>query len=298
MTADPDLHQQQQAIKTAIARGEYPSLAEVILEAHGRLIQKLTRAAQPPAFWYNALLFALLTLLVCSLASLLLNDPGATPPVEFILAGGLGIALGSAFMIAAAVMHRRLLATLGDTVLDQIEAPSDLQDLHAWLKSTFSLKRQFWISALPALTLLPAVNFLVSYASGVRFSPAVYLAAIIAGFQALTALSITLACLTLPHRLGDYHLKLFGADPRSSLVIEELSRVLNSILITGSLLLALVALDAFLFIPVPVVTLASLALPWALMLSIFISNQSALARIIQKAKRKTLNAVQAQIESL
>ncbi len=302
MAENPDLLQQQQALKDALASGEYRSLAEVILDAHGRLLQKMTRAAKPPPFWFNALAFTLLILLVFSLAGLLLGVPlrgvdNATR-LKLMLAGFLGTAIGSAFLVAAALMHRRLLRTLEEAVVGEIETPADLQDLGAWLRNTFSLKRQFWVSALPAVILLPGMNFMLGLATGIRFDLAVYLTAIVAGFQAFTALSITLACLTLPHRLSHYRLKLFGADPRSSQVIEDLARTLNSVLLTGSAILALFTLDVVLFIPSSVVASIILPLPWLLLIAIFLSNQSALAKIIQRAKRKTLNEIQAQIEAL
>jgi hypothetical protein len=302
MSEPPDLLQQQQALKGALAGGEYRSLAEVILDGTGRLIQKVTRAAGPPPFWYNALAFTLLTLLVCALAGLLLGGAmpglGLIARLNLLLAGILGIAIGSAFLIASAAMHRRLMATMAGSLVGEIETPSALQDLDAWLKSTFDLKRQFWISALPALILLPGANILLSLATGIRFDLSVYLCAIIAGFQAFTALTIVLACLTLPHRLSHYPLKLFGADPRSSQTIEDLARTLNSVLLTGSVILALFTLDVVLFIPASIVAYVILPLPWLLLISIFISNQSALAKIIQRAKRKTLNEIQAQIETL
>jgi hypothetical protein len=160
------------------------------------------------------------------------------------------------------------------------------------------MKGQLLISLVPALVILPLLNFLLTILTGINLDITVYIVAIMAGFQAFVALPLLLASFTMPHRLSHYKLKLFSADPSSSEVIDSLSDTINSILIISGVLLALLSVIFFLFTPTKTFPYVALSIPWLILIVVFVSGQYALAKIINKAKWDTLNGVQTQIEAL
>ena len=301
MTENNELAQKRQQIKAEIQSGKYKSLAGIMINGTGHLIQKVTFSKKPPTFWYNSLVFALLTILICVLIALVFGgiDPGlsAQAILTISISGGLGMLLGSLFAIAGASMHRRLLTTLEDHILEAIESPDDLNDLRNWLAGTFNMKAEFLTSLIPPLLLFPLGIYLRAMISGEAVGLGVYLVAIIAGFQAFTALSVSLASFTMPYRLSRYQLKLFAADPSSSEVIDCLSDTINNIVFLGAILLTLFTILAFFSNPL-VVVVYLLLLPWLVIITIFASSHYAVAKIINKAKWRILANIQAQIEAL
>jgi hypothetical protein len=304
MTEDNEVTRKRQEIKAEIDGGKYRSLARVILDGTGRIIQRLTFSEEPPSFWYSSLVFAVGTLAFCLLTAVFFGDSIANMPPELALRltfGGLiGILFGSALVIAAAITHNRLVTTLYDRVLDAIQSDDDLNDLRSWLTTSFNMKGQLLLSLVPALVIFPLLNFLVGVLLDTHFDITIYVVATVAGFQAFVAVPVVFASFTMPHRLGDYQLKLFSADPSSSEVIDSLSDTINSILLTMGVLLAFFSVGIALLIPEGTETFGfvALAVLWGLLIVVFISGQYALAKIINKAKWKTLNDIQAQIETL
>jgi hypothetical protein len=301
MTENNELTQKRQQIKAEIKDGKYKSLAGVMINGTGYLVQKATFSKKPLAFWYNSLVFTLLTLLICVLISIALGNPNADLSARSILiinlSGYLGVLLGSLFAIAGTSMHRKLLTALEYHLLNAIESEGDLNDLRNWLAGTFNLKTEFLTSLIPTLLLFPPSIYLREMISGESFGLAAYLVAIIAGFQAFTALSTSLASFTLPYRLGRYQLKLFSADPSSSEVINRLSDTINNTVFLGAILLTLVTILTVFSNPLAVV-IYILLLPWVVIIIIFTSSHYAVAKIIYKAKWRTLANIQTQIEEL
>jgi hypothetical protein len=305
MTENNEVTKKRQALKAEINGGEYRSLARVILDGTGRIIQRITFSEKPPSFWYNSLVFAIVTLLFCTSIGILLGNTIADLPPEIAisltLAGLLGgVLFSSSLVIAAALTHNRLLSTLSDSILDAIQSEDDLNNLRSWLATSFNMKGQLLVSLVPALIIFPLLNILFSILTKINIDITTHIVAIIAGFQAFVALPIVLASFTMPHRLSKYQLKLFTVDPSSSEVIDSLSDTLNGILLTVGVLLAFFSVIVVLSIPEGTGTFGFVLLivPWGRLIVVFISNQYALAKIIHKAKWKTLNGIQAQIEAL
>jgi hypothetical protein len=302
MTENNEVSKNREAIKAEIEAGKYKSLARVILNWTGRLVQRFTFAAKPPSFWYNSIVFALFTLLVAALLGVFLGNPitNVSPDIrtKLILGGLLGTFIGSSFLIAAAITHQKFLGTLDDSVLDVIVSEDDLSDLRRWLTDTFNMKGQLLISLVPALVILPLLNLLLTLLTGINLDITVYIVAIMAGFQAFVALPMLLVSFTMPHRLSRYQLKLFSVDPSSSEVIDSLSDAINSVLIIAGILLALLSIIFFLFTPTVTFSYVTIPIPWLILIIVFVSGQYALAKIINKAKWNTLNDIQTQIETL
>jgi hypothetical protein len=105
--------------------------------------------------------------------------------------------------------------------------------------------------------------------------------------------------LTLPTRLSRYRYKLYAADPSSSEVIDHLSDMLNNLVYIAAVGAAILTLFAALFGLLTLSLIIALVLVvWGPLTAFFIINQVALAKIITRAKWKTLNEIQAQIERL
>ena len=305
MTENNEVTKRRQEIKAEINGGKYRSLARVILDGTGRIIQRLTSSEKPPSFWYNSLVFAVVTQLFCTSIAIPQRSIIANLPPEIAirltLVGLLGILFGSALVIAAAITHSRLLTTLSNSVLDTIESEDDLNNLGSWLAASFNMKGQLLVSLVPALIILPLLNVLFSILTEISIGIVTHIVAIIAGFQTFVALPIVLASFTMPHRLSNYQLKLFSADPSSSEVVDSLSDTVNSILLTVGVLLAFLSVVAALLMPEgggTTFAFVLLTVPWGLLIVVFISGQYALTKIINKAKWRTLNGIQSQIEAL
>ncbi|MCP4366909.1 MAG: hypothetical protein GY797_02160, partial [Deltaproteobacteria bacterium] len=74
MTDDTDLLEKREEVKRQLAASEYKILADILLDRIGHLIQKFSRSPKPRSFWYNALVMALITLLIGFLTSILLGE--------------------------------------------------------------------------------------------------------------------------------------------------------------------------------------------------------------------------------
>jgi hypothetical protein len=300
MAENDELAVKRQQIKTEIQGGKYKSLGRVMIDGVGNLVQKIPFSKTHPPFWYNSLLFTLLTMLVCFLVSIVFGgDAPALSEEEarrIIITGVSGILLAPLIAIIGVVVHSKLLKTLDKEIVEAIERQEDLDDLQNWLKKTFNLKSELAKSLVLAIVFFSTGIYLRELFSGEHLGVGVYIVAIITGFEALTALSVFLASFALLNRLSQYQIKLFAIDPSSSKVIDRLSEMINSIMLVTAVLLTLFSILAFIGNPLAVAVF--LLLPWIVIISIFISSHYALAKIIRKSKWQILANIQSQIETL
>jgi transposase len=131
-------------LKTQIAHRQYTSLAGALLVVLGRAARKLTRHADPLPFWYNAVLFVGLTIVIGRLVQILFGTSshvlayGITQPLLELVA----LLSASTVVIVTAKNQTSFFATVRESVIPAIASEDDLIDLQRWLDSTFSLKRQ------------------------------------------------------------------------------------------------------------------------------------------------------------
>lgn len=105
--------------------------------------------------------------------------------------------------------------------------------------------------------------------------------------------------LALPARLSRYQFRLYAADPSSSEVIDHLSDMLNNLVYIAAVGATIVTLFGALFGLLTLSFIIMLVLVvWGPLTAFFVTNQYALAKIITRAKWKTLNEIQAKIETL
>ena len=300
MAENDELAVKRQQLKTEIKSGKYKSLGGFMIDGVGQLVQKIPFSKKQPPFWYNSSIFALLTMLVCLLVSTVFGGKAPILSEEeawrIMITGFLGILLAPLTVIVGIMMHRKLLTILDSEIIEAIETQDNLDDLRHWLAKTFNLKSELIKSLVPAAVFFYTLLYLREIFSEVHLGAGVYLVAIIAGFEVLTALSVFLASFALLYRLSQYQLKLFAIDPSSSKVIDRLSEMINSIMVVTAVFLTIISILAFVGNPLAVSIL--LLLPWIVILGVFINSHYALSKIIRKSKWQILADIQSQIESL
>jgi hypothetical protein len=298
MTEDTALIEKREELKRQLAAGEYKTLVDVMLDRTGRFIQKLTRTPEPLPFWYSAVVIALVTLLIGFLTSILLDEfnplrhegiLGETAIVGLVLAG----------MIVGKIYFAIIFINLRDNLLDAIESVADLADLQRWLAALCNVKKPLFFSlAFSILGGFYAPIFFATIRGGfVGFGPAIL--TVIVGFQGWVLIYYLFLLVALPARLSRYQFKLYAADPSSSEVIDQLSDMLSNFVYMAAVLAAIATLVFALFGLLTLATTIILVLAaWGPLTVLFIINQVALAKIITRAKWKTLNEIQAKIETL
>jgi hypothetical protein len=298
MTEDTALIENREELKRQLAAGEYKTLVDVILDGTGRLIQKLTQSPEPLPFWYSAVVIALATLMIGFLTSILL---GEFYPLrrELILSEVAGVGIVLAIVVAGRIYESIFVATLRDRLLDAIESVADLADLQRWLAAFCNVKKPLFFSLACGVLVGFYVSVLGSTIRGGFVGFGKTILNVITQFQFGMFIYYLFRLLTLPARLSRYHYKLYAADPSSSEVMDHLSDMLNNLVYIGAVGAAILTLFGALFglltlsLIIPLVLVA-----WGPLTAFFIINQYALAKIITRAKWKTLNEIQAQIERL
>ena len=104
----------------------------------------------------------------------------------------------------------------------------------------------------------------------------------------------------LSARLRRYELKLFAADPSSSEFISRLSSELGQVIYIVAVyaIIGLISIGFVFGVVDLYVVIAQLLLGWLPIIALFILIQTSLSSIIRRAKWKTLNEIQSQVEEL
>ncbi len=303
MAEDTSLLTKQAALKQKLSTDLYRTLAKVVADWTGHIIQKLTRNEKPPPFWYNLTVIALVNLLLGCIISLFLGE--TYPLFEAILPGFLSLGFILAMVITSELfIDKSVFPVFKNYLLDAIESTSDLSDLEDRLGNIFSVQKQLFF--------------------GIIFSTTVHLSFI--GYDILVANTTLLGSLgigliifnmtlnilfgatyyvifqyfLLVLQLGQFRIKLYGADPRNSEVIGHLADLLNNavyIIAVFSAVLTFLLASFAERLPLPNLTVLAFII-WGPPIILFLSNQYALGKLIVAAKRKTLKEVQSQIEEL
>jgi hypothetical protein len=300
MTSDPLLLTKRKELDHQLATGAYQTLVDLVLDTTGRLTQKLTRNPKPLPFWYSALLITLVTLLVGLFLKALLAGELALRSARLVFSI---VCLLPVTYIAYRIQARFFFTTLRNDILNSIESVADLTDLQHWLTLVSSKKKALLFAlalgivaglATPILLPIAALN------EGVVDVGLILIVAII-NTQMGMGVYYLLLFFTLPARLSRYQFRLYAADPSSSAVIGHLSGLLMQGVYVWAMLVASITLVLTLLESLISSTVSAIVLTvanWGLLVILFVIIQVALARIITRAKWKTLNAIQSQIERL
>jgi hypothetical protein len=289
-------------LKRFLARGRYRTLIEVVLDRVGRAVQKLTHRLYPISFWYSAVVIPLLILLIGSLVSILLGERNAIRQ-EIIPVEILGGVLTFASLVIFATFIGSVFSNLHDNILDTIISENSLTDLQRWLGLLCNIKLNLVFSLIYGLTMgIYIVIALSRVKQGfIGYGPSV--TSCLVAFTWGMPMYFLFVFLILPTRLTRYDYRLYKADPSSSEAITHLSDLLERIVY----LYAVVAAGSMAYLAfagllastttVSIVTM-SIIVAWLPITILFVTSQYALAKIISRAKRRTLNEIQTQIEQI
>lgn len=291
MAEDTDLIEAREELKRRLADGEYKSSVDRILDGMGRMVQKLTRRAEPPAFWISALTIALLVSVIAVLGSLLTRALSRDAWLTIILGGTL-IFLN---LVIARSTFRRAFETIGDKLLDGLESSAGLSDLCDWLTTTGVVK---WPALLGLSIYVLYVAFILPNPTEIP-SPA---ETIVMGGVMLMWTGFMLYYMSLfvilPLRLSRCRFKLHAEDPVSTEVLVDWSGMMNFAAYMFAFMLATGTLFTVTAGTFRLRTLIFIIPRWLPLIALFVVNQMAMSRVITQSKRKSLNDVEAQMAAL
>lgn len=301
MTEETQLIKAREQIKLRIDRGEYRSLAVIILDNAGRPIQTLTQMLShrsgPLSPLYNSGIVALTSMLIGLGVSLLLGEHLSFGEWQILVWAAV---TGSLILIANQITIRMFLDTLRESVLDHIGSLADLENIQSWLDTNFDPKRPliFGLSFGPLLGILLITVWGANNHETVHIG--ILVTAMLASFQAVVVTYYLFPFyVSLPIRLSKYRFKLFVLDPSSSEVVNRLSDLLTNIMYITVAYVSFIILSLGYFRLLTWSTSLFVAvMVWLPAVALYAGGQSNLSKIIARAKWETLNEIQAKIEKL
>lgn len=297
MAEDISLTKRRQELNRQITFKEDRTLVDLILDGAGKLFQKLTHASEPPSFWYSGILIGLATILVGLLISILAGEFSSTR-YEVVLLEITLVGSAVAALFATKIFEDKTFTVIQNGLLDAMESAEDLKDFQNWLAVLFNVRR----------------HLIFSFGFGICFG--LYDAVVTSLEDEFVGLSPTIimiisyvllgvfyyyviVSLNLSYRLGRYQIKLFTIDPSNSEIISHLRGLFNSLLYIASVFVAIYTIHAALFRVFILTDAVFLILfGWGMLIAIFVTYNQSLAKIITRAKWKTLNKLQTKIEEL
>lgn len=109
---------------------------------------------------------------------------------------------------------------------------------------------------------------------------------------------LLLAFMLLSTRLHSYNIRLFTADPSNSEIINRLSSRLNYLIYFFAIYATCAVGISILANMLQITGIIMVVVLWIPIIALFVLNQTSLASIIRRAKWKTLNEIQSQVEEL
>jgi hypothetical protein len=297
MIADSALQEKRDQLKRQLAAGEYRMLLERMIDATGRLLQRLTQRQSPVSPWLGALVLALVSLAVGLLPPLALGELRGAQ-IEAIALVVSGIVTATANLMASKVALSILLDTLHDHVLDAIESEEDLSALQGWLETRLRVRAQVGFGLLYS-ALMVSYSVISAWVTRASVGPGLALMVGITSFQNGTLLYMFFPIVSFCARLGHCHIKLYAADPGSSEIIVHLSDMISGEAFIGVALSAFSTVVHALLGQLTVTNAIPLVLMgWVPCIVVFGLGQRALGALVSRAKWKTLNEIQGKIETL
>ncbi len=300
MNKDPILTEKSKEIKHQLLPGNFKTLVDSILDRTSHLVQKLSRNSQPPSSIYSALLISLSALLIDLLVSLLSGEFRFENRRQFIPIEILMVGMIFTLLVTLRMYFSFLSKVFRDRLIDNIQDITDLIDLQLWLTKISNPKRTALFSMFFAICGF-GYFFVPVVALGQLRSSSI--GALIMGGMLFFAIGMAtyylLYILRLSLNLGGYDFKVFVLDPRNSEIIEDISSLVTTFVYLIAAFLAVVTTVLVLtgWATLPAITPVTIV-TWFLVVTLYAVNHYSLAKIITKAKWKTLNSIQMQIETI
>ena len=287
------LIEKRDRMQRQLAAGRYRSLIDVILDGTGRIIQKLFRGAEPPAFWVSAAVIVLTALLVRLVILLLARESFA---VTGLAEEAIMIGLPFFILIVIRLIINLTYPSLREHILPAIQSTAGLTDVQRWLETARNVRGQLLFSLFYAACATPLILLLYP-----RLIPGLNMIFWSVFILFLTGMGVyyLFLFLGLPLRLGRIQFKLYPDDPGSSELVAHLSGMLNRFVYLYAVAagLATLALAVLRVLDLRMIVSTTLV-GWIPLATCFVTSHYALSKIITGAKWKTLNEIQAKIQVL
>ena len=189
-----------------LASAQHPSVADVLLRALGRLLQRMTRRPAPPTFFYNALVFLLLNLLVFLVlgVSFPLARTLSASDQLVIAAGAASLPLVTLVVLLTTKLHAAFLGLIRSQIVPALTSDDDTHNLASWLTINLGMPRQFGLILGFGGLFGPLSVVIARSALAFDVNASTMIIAILCGIQGAIVLPTFVAVLALPYHLSRY----------------------------------------------------------------------------------------------
>jgi hypothetical protein len=296
---DAKLVKKRNELKQEITSGMYTLLMGLIFEYTSRLIQKLTRSAIPPPFYYTVIIVAFVIQLVQVpglLVAILLKETHQYS--ELFVVGSLAIELAFAGIVVAKININYVLQNLRDHAVDAIESIDNLSDLHYWLSYFWAVRKQ--LSFAVAFGIIAGALTAVGFSRTTKefIGLGVTITSILAWTIAVIPVYYMLLMAILPFRLSRYQYDLFDANPSRSEVLRRLSLTLKNYTYVVAIFIAFTTFFYGVNSSTRSLNIIVLIIGWIPLSVQSFSNRFALRTIARNAKWKTLKEIELKIKKI
>jgi len=297
--SNDELSAKREELKRQLATGEYKTLIDVVLDWVSHVIQRTIRAHQPVSVWYSATFIFLITILIGFLAIALLGEFASLQRFvgQYSAFTLLVVVLATVSMVVVNLFIGDILSALRENVLDVIESAPTLDEIKHWLAAISKRRRILIMSVAGGIVGGAYASFLASTVMRYFVGYGLTLFLVLVAIQSVVFVGYLLFIAALSVQIGRFELRLFRSDPSSSEVIARLSGVLSNFVYIVAAYGAVLTLGIASFHLLESFSFA-VAFLWITIVVIFTANQIGLARVIRRAKWKTLSSIQATIDSL
>jgi len=300
MTIDSELNKKRLEVKNEITEGINKTPMALLFNTTGRVIQKIRRNPKPLPFIFCVVVLATIISVILGLNYLVLSrTPEAATQITPISA----VILVEILLVIIALTYfnvNRVLFSIRDVFVDSIMSSEDLSKLHEWLSLGWSpsiIGRFFfwWV-----LFTVGAMAFIYLFFSQKGFiSVGLLMPYLFFAFLGGVSFYYAPLMLLLPSRLRFYRFELYENDPARSEIVDNISAVLNRF-IYGYVFLNAMLQSSLAIANVPIIAQIALMVTfgWMPVITQYLVNQACIQTIISRSKRKTLNRIQAEIQTL
>jgi hypothetical protein len=296
------------------------SLPENILDGMGAAYQRLVNPAAVkargtflpisathldddgfPSFWLSGIAIGLITFLIGWVVAITSGNP--LTPEELKLSLWAAVT-GPLALIANKINIRAFLNTFRVSCVDKILRVSDMDNLEKWLVDNFI----WWKPLLAGLVIGPLLGWFLYVTwlgthPGINFHIGPFLIVVLSCIQSvLVGYYLYPFYVAFPSRLNRYRFDLYEPDPSSSEVVGQLSRLLTFLLyVTMAYIVWLTVGLGYVEVltadtPQPGIVFSIFV--WAPTVILYSTGQYHLSELIIRAKWKTINEIQKQVEEL
>jgi len=303
MTTDITLIEKREDLKRRLAAGEYKTLVDALFDKMSRVIQRIVHTSHPISPWINSFILFLSILILALAALYLMGDAPeffkqmTTFPRGTLLLMSALSCLTSLIMVVGNLFIHHIL-TIFYHALDLFESTSTLDDFNNWLTNVCNRKLHLAVSLIGGTLSGGYVLYIYDITFGYLLPVSLSVGFLAVYTVVFIFLFLLLFIAILCAQIGQYKLNLYTADPSSSEIILQLANLFGKLVYLGAIYAAFfVFVVAFIGLLLQYIILLIILL-WIPLVVVFVLYQVSLSSIIHRAKWKTLNEIQSQVEEL